>query len=95
VTEVRWAPDAARDFENHANWYRDYKASTASRFVTDVEKAIARIILLPSSGRVHLGRPDRRLVSLPKWHKIIHYRVQDGHLHVLALLDTRMLDASD
>lgn len=94
MTEVRWAPDAVRDFEDHANWYRDQNPLTGIRFVTDVEKAIGRIALLPLSGRVHLGRPERRLVSLPKWHKIIHDSVHDSSLNILAVLDTRMLGPS-
>jgi plasmid stabilization system protein ParE len=95
VTEVRWALDAARDFERHAIWYRDYNPATARRFISDVEKAVGRIVLLPLNGRVHLGRPERRLVSLPKWHKIIHYSVQNEFLHILAVLDTRMLNSAD
>lgn len=95
MTEVRWAPDAARDFEGHANWYHDQNPSTATRFMADIEKAIGRIVLLPLSGRVHRGRPNRRLVSLPKWHKIAHYSVHDGLVNILAVLATRMLGSAD
>jgi plasmid stabilization system protein ParE len=90
MRDVRWSREAEHDLWACVSWLVRRSDRSAHRFGQAVSTAVDRIAANPFVGRQDLSDPDRRIKSLPDWHKVIFYRIEGNTIEIEAIRDTRM-----
>ena len=80
-------PLAEADFEDAARWYEDERAGLSERFLSDVDRAIARIRERPFEFPAVSG--DVRRALLHTFPYAVYFRASDEAVVVLAVLHLR------
>ena len=92
MSGIIWARPALGDIQDVVDWLRLDSPSAALRFADRVDEAVTRLASQPRLGRVvpelerhNIGR-YRELVIAP-WR--LFYRIDQGQVYVLAVIDGR------
>ena len=90
MAKTRWSPRATAEFEELVTYLRERNRKAASEASADI-KQLSRML----GRRPDLGRPgqreDTREFSIPRWSKVMVYRVDDEGIEITTLRDTRRL----
>lgn len=79
---------AERELEAILRWLVARNPAAAQKAETDIAHAIEMAALFPMSNRAARNSVER-LKSLPKWHKVIIYKVEASRIIVLSIRDMR------
>jgi plasmid stabilization system protein ParE len=88
MRRVYWTYNARNALEKSKAYLELQRRGSADKLVGDIFKAAKAISLLPLAGRVDNGI-QAHVWSLPKWHKLIIYRVRGDDIQIVAFRDTR------
>ena len=85
---VEWSRPAQRAFDAYIDYLIEASPRTAQQASNEIIAATERL-----GRRPNMGRPSRwkglREWSLPRWKKIVVYRVEAGRLRIVAFYDGR------
>jgi plasmid stabilization system protein ParE len=84
---------AERELEAMLAWLSERNPKAAQKAELDVSRAIDLAALFPMANRAAKSELER-IKSLPKWHKVIIYKVEAERIIVLSIRDTRQLPQS-
>ncbi len=85
---IRWKSKPRAQFSGAIRYLTARNKAAANALRDDVRNAVKRLEEHPEIGR-NSNYSNLRAWSLPKWHKIIVYRITEGGVEIVALLDTR------
>jgi plasmid stabilization system protein ParE len=88
MRRVLWTRNARSALQEAKTYLEQQRRGTADRLSSDIFKAAKAIANLPLAGRVDRG-VQAHVWSLPKWHKLIIYRVRGDEIQIVAFRDTR------
>jgi plasmid stabilization system protein ParE len=87
AAKVDFHPDAAAEFDAATDWYRENSEQAAENFVSEVDRAIARIAQNPSIWADYL-RGTRRCL-LRRFPYAVVYILHEGRIKVIAVAHGR------
>jgi plasmid stabilization system protein ParE len=94
MSRVQWSVRATAELEDLIAYLGD-RSVVAARDAAAEIKRIAQML----GARSELGRPGRRSgsreFSMPRWNKVIIYRINERGIEISSLRDTRRLNPSD
>ena len=83
-----WTPEARGDLRELALYLADYDPAIARRAATLFFAKANRLAAQPGLGRPG-SEPDTHELSVPRWRRVMVYRVLADRIEVLALRNTR------
>ncbi len=83
-----WTAQARADLRELVLYLADYDAVLARRAAQSLFARGNRLVDLPGLGRPG-AEPGTRELSVPRWRRVMIYRVSDNRIEVLALKNTR------
>lgn len=87
MTTVRFLPEASEEFGASAVYYESHERGLGQAFVSEVEKALARIARHPKAARLVVGEIRRRLVH--RFPYSVLYCARDDEIIVIAVAHRR------
>lgn len=88
MRRVYWTRNARSSLQQSKDYLENRRRGTADKLEGDIYKAARAISLIPLAGRMN-DRMQAHVWSLPKWHKVIIYRVRGDDIEIIAFRDTR------
>ena len=85
---IRWRPAAVEDFGASVRYLKGQNAIAAREMRDQVRAAVMRLAERPYLGRSS-NFAGHRAWSLPKWSKVIVFRIDGNEIEIVRLLDTR------
>jgi toxin ParE1/3/4 len=84
--KVVYLRPALRDLETIRSYIEQYDEQAAERVIRRIERAVARLEILPHSGRP--ARGDIRILSVPELPYVVIHRVRNDRVEIAAVLHT-------
>lgn len=78
------SPRAISDIQNAINYYNSKQDKLGNKFYNDLKKQIASLVNLPFSRAIRYD--DVRFAVINKFPYAIHYSIEDGSVHVHAVI---------
>ena len=86
MTRIRWSPGAAQSFEDALIWLKDRTPAGARQMRLEVLRRLRLQAEFPYSAPEG-PLPGSRALVLPRWKKVVVYRVSSSGLDVLSFRD--------
>ena len=88
IDTVFWTADARFDLRELTSYLAEYDPSVARRAALRFFNVANLLMELPEMGKPG-AEPGTREISVPKWKRVMVYRIRGGRIEVLNLRDTR------
>lgn len=88
MRRVYWTESARHALQESKTYLERQRRGTADKISGDIFKAGKANALIPLAGRVETTGLVH-VWSLPKWHKMIIYRIEADDIQIIAFRDTR------
>jgi plasmid stabilization system protein ParE len=85
---IEWSPQAKADLLVSLAWLLSRNAPSAEKAARDIQRAVELAAAFPMANRAARSEFER-IKSLPKWHKIIIYKVEIDRIVIVSIRDTR------
>lgn len=85
---VKISKRAERELADALEWFKERNPSAAKQAEEDIAVAINLAAAFPMANRAARSEFER-IKSLPKWHKIIIYKVEIDRIVIVSIRDTR------
>lgn len=82
--KVRFSEKAIADLDGIIQWYDGIAPESTPRIVADIERAIDRLSVFPSSGQA-TGHGDLRRIVTLRYHFKIVYRIKPRQIIVIGI----------
>ena len=91
MMEIEWSPRAQHDLLTTLAWLLSRSPTSAERAAEDILGAVQSAARRPYANRSAQisDSSSSRIKSLPKWHKIIIYKVEPDRIVIVSIRDTR------
>lgn len=88
ISGAFWTAEARADSRELVLYLADYDPAVARKAAQSLFARANRLVDLPGLGRPG-AEPQTRELSVPRWRRVMIYRVNDNRIEVLALRNTR------